>query len=165
MNRWYVVNTVPHQEARADLNLKRQGYEVWLPATSRVRRHARRVETVRAPLFPSYMFVKFDVERDPWSSINGTFGVRRLLCHGERPTPLPVEFVDALAASVDAEGLVANTEPALLPGQKLSILAGPFADCVATLVRIDSRDRVAVLLEILGREVATVLPRRIVMPV
>ena len=52
MNRWYVVHTRPHQEGRAEANLVRQGFRVWLPVMERSRRHARRIETVRGALFP-----------------------------------------------------------------------------------------------------------------
>jgi transcriptional antiterminator RfaH len=52
MQRWYVVHTQSYQEARAELNLRRQGFEVWLPLSRRRRRHARRIDTVLAPLFP-----------------------------------------------------------------------------------------------------------------
>lgn len=164
MSRWYVVNTLPNQELRADVNLKRQGFRSWLPATNKIRRHARRVEEVRAPLFPGYLFVKLDLANEPWSTINNTFGVRRLLCRLDDPVALPSEFVEALGASVDPEGSVEGYERALRPGQKVSLLAGPFADCVATLASFATKDRVAVLLEILGRKVTTVVAARIVAP-
>ena len=58
MSRWYVVHTRPHQERRAEANLLRQGFRVWLPVMERSRRHARRIETVRGALFPGYLFVE-----------------------------------------------------------------------------------------------------------
>ena len=76
-SRWYVVHTRPHQERRAEANLLRQGYRAWLPQMERSRRHARRIETVRTPLFPGYLFVELDIAREAWCAINGTFGVRR----------------------------------------------------------------------------------------
>lgn len=164
MKRWYVVNTLANQEARADLNLRRQGYQSWLPAMSRLRRHARRIDNVRAPLFPGYLFVSLDIEQEAWSSINGTFGVRRLLCLRDLPAPLPSAFVDALKSSVGADCLVTGFEPSLRPGQKVRIMAGPFLDCIATLVSFASKDRIAVLLDMLGREVTTVVSRRGVTP-
>ena len=85
MNRWYVVHARPHQERRAEANLLRQGFRVWLPVMERSRRHARRIETVRSALFPGYLFVELDIERATWRAINGTFGVRRLLADGLYP--------------------------------------------------------------------------------
>lgn len=163
MSRWYVVNTLPHQEARAEMNLRRQGYRAWLPSIKRSRRHARRIDTVCAPLFPGYLFVELDVEREPWSSINGTFGVRRLLCRHERPMPVPESFMTALRQTLDADGIVAVPEP-LKPGQKVRFIAGPLVDCVGTLLHLAANGRVALLLSLLGQEVSTVVSRRMLAP-
>lgn len=162
---WYVVNTLPHQEIRAEANLKRQGYRAWLPAFRRSRRHARRIETVLAPLFPGYLFVQLDLARDAWSPINGTYGVRRLLCRDERPARVPEDFVEGLRHTVDGEGLVAVPEAGLEPGRKVRLLAGPFADCIGTLLHLAARDRVALLLDVLGTQVSTLVSRRMVVPV
>ena len=51
-HRWYVVRTQPHAESKASAHLGRQGFETYLPRYLKKRRHARRVETVQAPLFP-----------------------------------------------------------------------------------------------------------------
>ena len=85
MNRWYVVHTRPHEERRAEANLVRQGFRVWLPVMERSRRHARRIETVHSALFPGYLFAELDIGRAAWRTINGTFGVRRLLADGPPP--------------------------------------------------------------------------------
>lgn len=163
MSRWYVVNTLPHQEMRAEANLLQQGYRAWLPSIMRSRRHARRIDTIRTPLFPGYLFVEIDAEREAWRSINGTFGVRRLLCRDNRPMPVPAGFVEALRGSLDGEGIV--TMPDLLkPGQQVRLIAGPFVDSVGVLLYSAAKNRVALLLSILGQKVTTLVPRRAVVP-
>ena len=62
MNRWYVAQTHAQAEAKALLNLARQGFQSYLPQYVKRRRHARRVEWVKAPLFPRYLFVRFDLD-------------------------------------------------------------------------------------------------------
>jgi transcription antitermination factor NusG len=42
-------------------------------------RHARRLSTVEAPFFPRYLFTVLDLTRHLWRSVNGTFGVSRLV--------------------------------------------------------------------------------------
>ena len=59
-HRWYVVRTQPHSENKASAHLGRQGFETYLPRYLKRRRHARRVETVQAALFPCYLFVAID---------------------------------------------------------------------------------------------------------
>src|SRR3546814_1166550 len=83
MTRWYVAQTQAQGEERARLNLERQGFRTYLPRYRRERRHARRRDVVKAPLFPGYIFIELDLEQSPWRSINGTFGVTRLVCHAD----------------------------------------------------------------------------------
>lgn len=165
MFNWYVVNTHPHQEERAEANLRRQGYDAWLPKLLRPRRHARRVDTTSAPLFPGYLFVRFDHETQPWRAIDNTYGVRRILCLGERPRPVERGFVEALKETSDERGIVALPTTDLTVGQPLRLLTGPFADCIGTLLRLADKDRVALLLNLLGREVQVVVPRQQVMAI
>src|SRR5947209_3993566 len=60
-SQWYVAQTHPRAEAKAAEHLDRQGFHVYLPNFRKRRRHARRVETVTAPLFPRYLFVSVDM--------------------------------------------------------------------------------------------------------
>jgi len=62
-SRWYVVQTHSQAEAKACGHLQRQGFEIYLPKYLKRRRHARRTETVIAPLFPRYLFVAVDMTR------------------------------------------------------------------------------------------------------
>lgn len=162
MSRWYAVNTLPHQETRAILNLDRQGYDAFLPVHRKTRRHARRIDTIRAALFPSYLFVRLDTTREGWSPINSTYGVRRLVCQNGMPAALPEGFVEGLREAVDEEGFTVEDVERMKIGDRLRVLAGPFADTIGTLIRLPDRDRIALLLGVLGRDVRVVLPRNLV---
>ena len=162
MKQWYVVHTRPHQEQRAEVNLARQGYRAWLPVMERSRRHARRIETVNAPLFPGYLFVELDIAREPWRAINGTFGVKHLLADGPRPQALPEKFVAALREATGTDGVSTPAPPDLKPGDAVTIADGPFVECAAVVLRLAPRERVEVLLDVLGGQVPARLPRRAV---
>ena len=60
--------------------------------SKKTRRHARRVEKVFRPFFPSYLFVQFDAAIMSWHSINGTIGVRHILTNNGRPQPIAEKF-------------------------------------------------------------------------
>ena len=162
MSKWYVVHTRPHQEQRAEVNLVRQGYRVWLPVMERSRRRAKRFESGHAPLFPQYLFVELDIGREPWRAINGTFGVKRLLADGPRPQPLPGEFVVALRETTGADGVSTPAPPDLQPGDAVTIAIGPFVECAAVVIRLAPRERVEVLLDVLGGRVPARLPKKAV---
>src|SRR4029078_520769 len=87
--RWYVVHTQAQRELYASKQLVNQGFRVFVPRYWKNRRHARKGEAVLAALFPRYIFVRLDRTKDRWRSINGTFGVDRLLTHDVETHALP----------------------------------------------------------------------------
>lgn len=157
MRRWFVASIRPHQEAKAAAHLHRQSFGVWLPRLKRTRRHARRFDTVLTPVFPGYLFVSFDPAAEPWRRINGTFGVRHLVCGAAGPTPLPEAFVSSLRDRSEGD-ILCEPAGALEAGAEIRVISGPFVDCIGTLVRSDGASRVRVLLSLLGGDIDTVLP-------
>jgi transcription antitermination factor NusG len=147
--RWYAAATLPHREARAELQLENQGFRVFLPRRLKTIRHARKLMNVVAPLFPRYLFVELDLTRQPWRSVNGTFGVSCLIMQGDMPHPVPCGIVETLLASSDADGIV-QCQQDLKIGGRVRLLAGPFAEQLGTIARLDDKGRVRVLLEIMG---------------
>ena len=75
------------------------------------------MRTVNAPLFPSYIFVALNLDVDPWRSVNGTFGVTRLIMAQDRPLPVPVGIVETLILSTDAAGRL-RFLPDIEPGKR-----------------------------------------------
>ena len=153
MRRWYVVHTRSQAETRAAQHLENQGFEAWLPEFRKRRRHARRVDEVRRPLFPRYLFVGLDLERERWRSVLGTAGVVALV-GGDPPTPIADAVVAELRRRTDEEGLV-RVDPAasLQAGDRVRVAEGPLADLEGIFLDIDERARVAILLKLMGREV------------
>jgi len=158
MIHWHVARTHAHSESKARNNLLRQGYEVYLPVCRRVRTHARRRETVQRPLFPGYLFVGFDIENTRWRSIFSTIGVASLICNGEVPSRVPQGIVESIrAAEVDGFFDFTNPVARLKPGDSVRVATGPFAGLIGRLHSAVSKNRVRVLLEILGRQSPTEL--------
>jgi len=159
MERWYVAETHPQSEARALDHLRRQGYAAYLPRYLKRRRHARRTDTVKAPLFPGYLFVCMDVARTQWRAIRSTLGIRHLICVGEKPVPVPPGVVEEIRANEDAGGLVpvATPEP-FQPGEEVRVTSGPMRDQVGWFQRAADRERVVILLSLLGRQMPFVVP-------
>lgn len=162
MSQWYVVRTLPRKERVAEINLARQSFGTFCPYLLKTQRRGRRFEEVRAPVFPGYLFVGIDPERDRWRSVNGTLGVSQLLL-GERglPMPMPIGAMEELFARCDGARMV-NLYQGLQPGSGVRIVEGPFARRLASLERADDNGRVRVLLEVLGcRQVLTLNPEAI----
>jgi transcriptional antiterminator RfaH len=159
MRRWYVVHTHPGGEIRASVNLERQGYEIYLPRCRKWRRHARRTEIVAAPLFPRYLFVSLDVERDRWRPVLSTFGVCGLISRGGMPAAVPEGIVESIKGHEDADRFVnVARQVAFQRGDSLQITAGPFVNHVARFEGLGGEQRVIVLLELLGRQLRVLVP-------
>jgi transcriptional antiterminator RfaH len=153
-SRWYVVQTHSQAEAKASGHLQRQGFEIYLPKYLKRRRHARRTETVIAPLFPRYLFVAVDMTSQRWLSIRSTIGVTRLVCDGDRPAAVPVAVFEALRSREDANGLIQlDRKPQFSPGDKVYIRDGAFQECLGLYEGMTGNERVTVLLDLLGRKV------------
>ena len=161
--RWFLAHTLPKSEWKAELHLGAQGFRTYLPQIRKTIRHARQLRTVQAPLFPRYLFVILDLERDRWLSVRSTVGVSRLFTTQDgRPVPVPVGIVESLIERSEAN--LTRLDSGLVKGQHVRILSGPFADFVGTLERLDAAGRVKVLLEMMGTAVPVTLHRSALAP-
>jgi transcriptional antiterminator RfaH len=152
--RWYVVQSQPNAELKATAHLNRQGFDTYLPRYLKRVRHARRVDVVSRPLFPRYLFVSIDVTVQRWRSVYSTVGVSNLLGTDNAPLPVAEQVVVALRQREDGAGFVKlEHRPDFRAGQKIRVLEGVFADCLGLYDGMPDRDRVAVLLDLLGRKV------------
>jgi transcription antitermination factor NusG len=151
--RWYVVMTQPNKEHFAAENLAAQGFRSFVPRQSVTYKHARRVSTRLAPVFPQYLFVILDPDAHRWRAVNGTFGVRRLINDGDRPAPVRAGVVETLAASCDASGVLIFRTSSLKAGDRIKHVSGLFAGLLGTLQGLDASGRVRLLLEIMSGRV------------
>ncbi len=156
---WYVVHTPAQAEETARAHLARQGFTAFLPQYLRRRRHARRIDWVRAPLFPRYLFVAMDIARMRWRAVSSTIGVSRLVCHGDRPASVPAGVVEEIMAQRDEAGLVRLA--ARIPfekGELIQVVSGALTDAIGLFECMTDEERVIMLLDLLGRQVRVKLP-------
>ena len=160
MRRWHVIHTHANAEWKALANLRRQGFEAYLPRYRKVRRHARKTDTVAAALFPRYLFVRLDTAKERWRAMLSTFGVATLICRDGVPAPVPEGIVEAIKAREDADAFVDLTRQAdLRPGDAVRVVTGTFADHAARFLGLAAHERVVLLLDILGRSLRIEVPR------
>ena len=150
--KWVVVNTHPHKEALAIENLQRQDFRSYCPMVRKRIRHARREQDVLRPLFPGYVFTQVDTTLHRWRSIVSTFGVRSLVSFGDRLSFLQDGFIQTLMAREVDGAIVRPTSPYAV-GQHVRISGGAFDGIVATIIEMNEKDRLTVLLNLLNRPV------------
>ena len=150
---WYVVQTQAGKERLAEGQLRNQNFETFCPTRQRMRRIGKRMCATLDPFFPNYLFVRLDIARQRWRSVNGTIGVAHLVGFGSgseaRPAPLPRGLVEHFQALSTPEGEMRFDE-ALSPGDRVRIVGGPFHALCGILEKGDAKHRVSILLDILS---------------
>ena len=155
---WHVVQTHGHSENKAAAHLLRQGYTVYLPRYLKRRRHARRIETVATALFPRYLFVASSSLTQGWRSIQSTIGVTHLVCNGDTPAFISSDVIAELRGREDEAGFIRlDPRPRFGVGDKIRVIEGAFDSCLGLFEGMADRDRVAILLDLLGRKVRVLL--------
>lgn len=159
MIEWFAVHTHARAEAKALLNLRRQGFDAYLPLYLKSRSHARRLDKVPAPLFPRYLFVGVDLAVRGWRSIRSTFGVANIVCVGDRPAPVPSDVIADIRAREDSRGFVSLAQVANYhKGQRVDVVEGVLFGARALFdCHCDDR-RAHLLIDLLGRQVRVTLP-------
>ena len=160
MEQWYVVFTKARQEALAEENLQRQGFEIFLPWCQRDRRRRTGWITATEPLFPRYLFLRADLARDNTASVRSTTGAVGFVVFGGRPGQVPEAFVDRLQEMAEPGSRVVPVGPARYRrGDRLAVKSGPFAGLEGIFLEGKGEDRVLLLFRLLGRENAVVVAR------
>lgn len=152
---WYLVYTKSRQEEVALTNLARQGYGVYLPHVREARKRQGCRIMVVEPLFPRYLFICLDTHTDNWGPIRSTLGVASLVRFGQEPARIPDELVDFLRAREGDAGLHEWAEQNYRAGDRVRVAEGAFRGYEGILLARNSRERVVVLLDILGHQVRT----------
>lgn len=154
--RWYVAEVKQHSERLAMLELGNQKFTCLNPVFIR-QRVVRRISTAfEVPLFPGYLFIQIALSDQAWGVINGTRGVKRILCGDKgRPSPLPVGVAAELLDRC-GNGPLADIEAAretIRAGDQVLIEDGAFAGHVARCDWSDpQRDVLGVVIRWLNAE-------------
>ena len=148
---WFILQFKPNSHHLAAKNLNRQGFETFLPLHETTSRKLSRFINTSKPLFPGYMFIKFDKLESEWHKINSTYGVSRLITFNSILKSMPIGFVDSLMKRYDLSGKLLPIQK-LKRGDQITVLTGPFANFAATVEKYEDDQRVWVLMDLMGRK-------------
>ena len=150
---WYVIQTKPRQEDRAEANLRGWGVETFAPKVRRRRydEGTGRMKGATRALFPGYIFARFKVP-DLQRKVGFTRGVHSIVCAGGRPTPVDDKIIELIESQKDADGFI-RTDKLLLPCDKAAIPEVPLRDLLGVFEgRYRAEERVSVLLTTVTNE-------------
>jgi transcription antitermination factor NusG len=140
-----------------------KGYEKFLPLYRSRRQWSDRVKEVELPLFPGYLFCRFDL-RHTLMPILTTPGVINIVGAGKTPLPVADEEIESIRAILRA-GLAVEPWPRLAVGSKVYIERGPLAGIEGIIMNLDKGHRLVVSVSLLQRSVAVEIDRAWARPV
>ena len=149
MAYWCACRLQLHREALALYCLGLNGYETYYPRIrDRRTRFGRTIEN-QPPLFPGYCFVAIELQ---WHTARWARGTLGLIMDGAGPAKVPDRVIAEIRRR-ETNGLIELPPPSpLRRGARVRILRGPFRDHLAIFADMKPRERVEVLLELLGGE-------------
>ena len=153
---WYALHVRPRFEGSVELQLEGKGYEVFLPTYASRRRWSDRVKTVELPLFPGYVFCRFNIgARLP---ILVTPGVNSIIGVGKTPVPVDPAEICAIRSVIDS-GVASYPCDYIMDGESVRVESGPLEGLVGIVQRSKSSDRLIVSLTLLMRSVSVEIDR------
>jgi transcription antitermination factor NusG len=158
---WYAVRVRSKFEVMVSAGLSGKGYEPFLPLYKARRRWSDRIKEIELPLFPGYVFCRFDVgTRLP---VLTTPGVVSVVGYGREPVIIDEAEIEAVRAII-ASGLPAIPWPYLRTGHRVLIEHGPLAGLEGIVSAIKKELRLIVSVTMLQRSVGVEIDREWIRP-
>jgi transcriptional antiterminator NusG len=153
---WFAIRVKSRRENVIATALRGKGLEEFAPTYRARNRWSDRVKEVDVPLFPGYIFCRFDPQhRLPVITTPGIFSIV-----GFGKTPEPVDDSEiARIQSIVSSGALAYPWPFLRIGQKVTIRRGPLTGVDGFLIASKDQYRLVVSIQLLKRSVATDIDR------
>jgi transcription antitermination factor NusG len=148
---WYALQVRSRKEGYVASQIMGQGYECLLPTYKSVRKWSDRVKEVEQPLFPGYLFCRFDFQnRRP---VITTPGVLQIVGYGRTAISVSDEEIQSLQLAVSS-GMPKQPWPFLEVGQRVRVNYGTLSGLEGILVNVKGNQRVILSVTLLQRSVA-----------
>jgi transcriptional antiterminator RfaH len=148
---WVIVQFKPNAYQLAVRNLRQQKFESFLPLEEIKKYKNGQYRSIHRPLFPGYMFVAFEKGSILWRKINCTIGVTKLLTINNIPYIVPNTLITAIMTRCNQKGVLLPKRN-LHKDDRVLFTDGPLCNFLATVESIDEKQRVWVLIDLLGKE-------------
>lgn len=147
---WFVIQTKPKKEEDAKSYLSMKGLEIFNPLIENFIIRNGKINKEYKPLFPGYLFGKFDLEQD-YSLVRWGRGVKKVLSlGGGYPTPVSEKVVEIIKRRTDSHGIVRRSYH-FEANDRVRIKSGPLKDLLGIFERwVADGERVRILLNLIG---------------
>lgn len=149
---WFLAYTRPRMEHTALVNLERQGFNVYLPLFKTCRRTSEGLQPAFETMFPRYVFLRPASQRQSIATVASTRGVCGLVRFGGEAAQVRAQALEQIKEferqrnQIELDGI-----SPIQPGARVRMRRGGFKGIEGLVVSV-ARQRVTILLEMLGRE-------------
>jgi len=157
---WYAIHTHPREETRAAYNLRAWHVETFDPRIRKCRLNPFTGAAIyeSKPLFPRYIFARFDAVR-LLSKVCFTRGVNRVVSFGPSPTPVDDEIIALIKSQIRQDGFI-ELGQVLKSGEDVIITEGPLRGLIGIFEReMNGNDRAMVLLKTISYQGSIVIEK------
>ena len=161
VQRWFALQVWTRKESTVASELQTKGFECFLPMYTSIRQWSDRVKQVELPLFPGYLFCRFELNnRRP---LVVTPGVLQIVGVGKSPAPLDDAEISALQLATASE-LPRQPWPYLSAGTRVRVVHGNLSGIEGILINFKGNHRVVLSVSLLQRSVALEVDLSWIMP-
>jgi transcription antitermination factor NusG len=161
-DQWYALHVRTRFEKYVATHLEQKGYETFAPTYISKRRWSDRIKALSLPLFPSYVFCRFDV--DARLPVLMTPGVNFVVGVGRSPVAVDQQEITAIR-QVIGSGVATRPWPYLKVGETVRIESGPLEGLVGIVIRTKGSDVLIISVSLLMRSVSVEIGRTQVKPI
>jgi len=158
---WFALQVRTRHETAIAGFLEAKGYERFVPLYKFRKRWSDRIKVMEAPLFPGYLFCRFDPQQR--LPILKTPGVIQIVGYNRIPTPIDEMEIKAIQTLV-ASGLKTQPWPFLAVGERVRIESGSLRGLEGIVVKMKENHRLVVSITLLRRSVAVEIDSALVEP-
>jgi transcription antitermination factor NusG len=154
---WYAIQVHSKWEGRVSAVLHAKGYEEFPALYRGQRKWADRVKESDFPLFPGYVFCRFN-SSERLLPILTTPGVLKIVGAGNVPIAIADEQIAAIQTIIRS-GLPSSSVPLVTVGCRVVVEHGPLKGIEGIVLATDKRSRLAISVELLQRSVVVEIER------
>ena len=149
--RWFAVWTRSRHEQVVRAQLDEKHVPAFLPTLTKWSRWKDRRKQVEVPLFPGYVFARFDPEAR--LTVLKCAGVVSIVSINGTPVPVPTEEIESIRVLVTST-LPYDPCPTIKTGTMVEVVHGPLTGVVGRLTRKGTQARLILAVNLIGQGVS-----------
>jgi transcriptional antiterminator NusG len=150
-DRWFAVWTRSRHEQVVRTQLEEKRVPVFLPTMTRWSRWKDRRKQIEVPLFPGYVFARFDPAAR--LGVLKCSGVVSIVSFNGEPAPVPDHEIEGIRTLVEST-LPYDPCPTIKTGARVEVVHGPLRGVIGRLTRKGTQARLVLSVDLIGQAVS-----------